>query len=182
MTSQRAPTLRYRAPLLQRDEIFRRKHPHSLRLPTPSPLFFSHSLSSAPGEIVQEAWDSTCLQKRYAGKVKALRLQLEVASNIPRVAFLDAGRARQVIANLVGNSLKFTGPGGSVTVVAEFIEEERQLSVRVVDTGAWGRTGQGRGGQGRNHGSGVTGDGVCPGRFAPAVAVDGGGSSIPVPT
>jgi signal transduction histidine kinase len=51
-----------------------------------------------------------------------------------RAVYGDAGRILQVLANLVGNALKFTEPGGAVTVAAETRGGEVVFSVS--DTGA----------------------------------------------
>jgi PAS domain S-box-containing protein len=60
-----------------------------------------------------------------------------VALHVPRcdVPDVHADRARvlQVLSNLVGNALKFTPPGGEVTVVAE--RSGSQVAFRVADTG-----------------------------------------------
>ena len=42
----------------------------------------------------------------------------------------DRDRLLQIFENLVGNSLKFTGGGGSITVAAEVREKELLFSVR----------------------------------------------------
>lgn len=51
----------------------------------------------------------------------------------PLRAWLDAGRVLQVLANLVGNAIKFTPAGGRVAVTVE--EEGASLHFRVSDTG-----------------------------------------------
>lgn len=50
----------------------------------------------------------------------------------PLRAWLDAGRVLQVLANLVGNAIKFTPAGGRITVT---VEAETVLHFRVSDTG-----------------------------------------------
>ncbi|MEP6769981.1 MAG: HAMP domain-containing sensor histidine kinase [Acidobacteriota bacterium] len=52
----------------------------------------------------------------------------------PLVADFDSERLLQVLANLIGNSIKFTAPGGSVSVAVERKGEEIRFSVR--DTGS----------------------------------------------
>ena len=52
---------------------------------------------------------------------------------LPRLR-VDGARIMQVISNLVGNAVKFTPEGGSITLAAEV--EEGELRVSVIDTGA----------------------------------------------
>lgn len=47
--------------------------------------------------------------------------------------FVDPDRIRQIITNLVGNSLKYTKEGGTITLSAQ--TEEGSLEVSVIDTG-----------------------------------------------
>ena len=46
----------------------------------------------------------------------------------------DAGKLRQVFGNLIGNAIKFTPAGGSITVAAQGLEDGG-VSVRICDTG-----------------------------------------------
>jgi signal transduction histidine kinase/CheY-like chemotaxis protein len=73
---------------------------------------------------------------------KKIELALEIADNVPRGLIGDCGRVRQVLLNLVGNSLKFTEQG--YVHVAVRIEEHRSrdgtegvqhLLISVSDTG-----------------------------------------------
>jgi signal transduction histidine kinase/ActR/RegA family two-component response regulator len=54
---------------------------------------------------VRALFAPACLQK-------GLRLRVEAARNVPEVLVADAMRIRQVLANLLGNAVKFTGRGG----------------------------------------------------------------------
>ena len=63
---------------------------------------------------------------------KGLKLVIEVQPDLPLV-YLDRTRIRQVLLNLVTNSLRFTRKG-SITLHA-FMESEDLLKVEVIDTG-----------------------------------------------
>ena len=71
--------------------------------------------------------------------VKDLELALLVDTDVPRQLLGDAGRLRQVITNLVGNSIKFTNTGEVVIHVSVHsqsdYEEQTQLRFAVKDTG-----------------------------------------------
>ncbi len=61
-----------------------------------------------------------------------LSLAVDVRSDLPKVR-ADAEAMRQVVTNLVHNAIKFTPPGGAITVSAGVVGREVVLSVR--DTG-----------------------------------------------
>jgi two-component system cell cycle sensor histidine kinase PleC len=61
-----------------------------------------------------------------------IELKEDIAADLPAVKG-DAAKLRKVFGNLIGNALKFTPPGGSVTVEAR--GEESGLAVCVRDTG-----------------------------------------------
>ena len=63
----------------------------------------------------------------------SLQLATEVPADLPR-AMIDPPRIHQVLSNLVGNSIKFTPPGGSITVKAEPLPDDC-LRISVIDTG-----------------------------------------------
>lgn len=65
--------------------------------------------------------------------LKGLTLTATVADDLPRVR-CDVTRIEQVVANLIGNALKFTPKGGRVTVSVERIGEA-QVRFSVTDTG-----------------------------------------------
>lgn len=64
---------------------------------------------------------------------KNLQLIFNVADNLPRYIIADEGKLRQVLLNLISNSLKFT-QSGSITVTAK-LEGENRLYFAVSDTG-----------------------------------------------
>jgi two-component system phosphate regulon sensor histidine kinase PhoR len=63
---------------------------------------------------------------------KELKVDLEVSANLPPVMG-DAWRLRQVLSNLVNNSIKYTPAGGRITITASTGEDEIVVSVQ--DTG-----------------------------------------------
>jgi len=68
---------------------------------------------------------------------KGLELACDVASDVPDAVVGDAGRLRQVVINLVGNAVKFTGRGEVVVRVRTESVAEREvvLHLAVSDTG-----------------------------------------------
>lgn len=67
-----------------------------------------------------------------AARRKDVALELDVPAGLPRVHG-SAIRLEQAVANLLGNALKFTPPGGRVRVSAS--AEDGWLAVRVADSG-----------------------------------------------
>lgn len=63
---------------------------------------------------------------------KGVRFSLVQPSDLPLVR-VDFGRMHQVLTNLISNALKFTPPGGSVTVSAAV--EGEAVRIEVADTG-----------------------------------------------
>ncbi|HVX12637.1 MAG TPA: ATP-binding protein [Pirellulales bacterium] len=72
----------------------------------------------------------------FRGAAEERNLGLNANTNGPMVVWGDAGRLRQVVNNLIDNSLKFTPAGGRVSVGLERDSENRQAVLRVSDTGA----------------------------------------------
>jgi signal transduction histidine kinase len=65
-------------------------------------------------------------------KATSVELCADVATDVPEVLG-DRDRLLQALENLVGNALKFTGPGGRVIVGAR--ASEREVTMWVADTG-----------------------------------------------
>lgn len=80
-------------------------------------------------EVVSDSVDT---QKPLAASA-SLELRLDVASNLPEV-WADRDRLLQVFENLIGNAVKFTEPGGSITVGAA--PRDGQVMFWVTDTGS----------------------------------------------
>jgi signal transduction histidine kinase len=78
--------------------------------------------------LVSESVRMMTPQAETAGVV----LSNEARGNLPMV-FADARRIRQVLLNLISNAVKFTPPGGSVTVRGGLVEAG--LLLNIVDTG-----------------------------------------------
>jgi signal transduction histidine kinase/HPt (histidine-containing phosphotransfer) domain-containing protein/ActR/RegA family two-component response regulator len=68
---------------------------------------------------------------------KGLLLDVDVAADMPEAVLGDGGRVRQVLSNLLGNSLKFTEVG-HVRITAQLVKSEGQsleVGFSVADTG-----------------------------------------------
>ncbi len=63
---------------------------------------------------------------------KQVELKHEGFDN-PQELAIDPDAIEKVIVNLIGNALKFTGPGGSIRIVGEF--DQDGATIRVFDTG-----------------------------------------------
>jgi two-component system phosphate regulon sensor histidine kinase PhoR len=83
----------------------------------------------APRTLVEGGADRLRAQIERA----RLTLSVEVAPDLPTVT-VDRGRIEQVLLNLIHNAIKFTPPGGAITVRAE--READAVAISVIDTGS----------------------------------------------
>ena len=67
-------------------------------------------------------------------KSKELKIVREVDRNCPEIPF-DAHRITQVLNNLIGNAIKFTSSGGTITVKNGWSSTGDKAEVSVIDTG-----------------------------------------------
>lgn len=79
--------------------------------------------------ILREACEAQAGLAQAGGLVVAC----DVPEALPAVQ-VDCDRVQQVVCNLVGNAMKFTPPGGRITIAARAEGDEVQVSVK--DTGA----------------------------------------------
>lgn len=66
-------------------------------------------------------------------KEKDIRIDLEVNKDMPMV-MIDPKKIIQVMNNLIGNAIKFTGMGGKISITAS-LANEKEVEFRVNDTG-----------------------------------------------
>jgi signal transduction histidine kinase/CheY-like chemotaxis protein len=72
---------------------------------------------------------------RLRAEEKGLRLVLDQPSAVPRYIKGDEGRLRQILVNLVGNAVKFTGEGGVTIRLGVTGNARGHLVIEVEDTG-----------------------------------------------
>jgi two-component system sensor histidine kinase BaeS len=87
------------------------------------------SLMPSPTDIGALAKDAA---REFAGPAQLRGIALDTSLEAV-TASVDATRIRQVVANLIGNALKFTPPGGGVTVTVD--RDGSDAVIRVADTG-----------------------------------------------
>jgi two-component system NtrC family sensor kinase len=69
---------------------------------------------------------------RTTAEAKGLKLQVDLPADLPMVTGVPL-RLRQLVSNLVDNAIKYTPPGGTVTIQAEC--DDGQVILRISDTG-----------------------------------------------
>lgn len=89
-------------------------------------------------EINPQEFDIVSLVKEVAEEVKAKadekRLQLLVLEHKVSPIFADPDKVHQILLNLIGNCLKFSYPGGIITI--DFFTDGKMVEISVKDTGS----------------------------------------------
>lgn len=89
-------------------------------------------------EITPKSFDIGLLVKEMVEEVTAKaaekRLQIQVLEHSVPLVFADSDKVRQVLLNLIGNSIKFTYPGGIITV--DFFSDGQMVEISIKDNGA----------------------------------------------
>lgn len=70
-------------------------------------------------------------------QAKKLQFIYEIDDNLPRYAFVDESKLRQIFVNLIGNAIKFTDEGGVAVRIKEnkIGKEKSKLIVEIQDSG-----------------------------------------------
>jgi signal transduction histidine kinase len=66
--------------------------------------------------------------------LKNVRLETDLPSDLP-ILWMDSDRITQVLNNLIGNALRYTPEGGTITVQASYLTATALMEVSVRDTG-----------------------------------------------
>ncbi|MDW3207366.1 MAG: PAS domain-containing sensor histidine kinase [Alphaproteobacteria bacterium] len=88
-------------------------------------------IARAPMDLAEIVQDTVAILAPKAGKA-TLSLTTQIAKDMPPLIG-DARRIRQVLINLVSNSVKYTDPGGEVSISAR--RERPWIVIQVRDTG-----------------------------------------------
>ncbi len=87
-------------------------------------------VACSPAEILEDVRALMSIRAEQKG----LDFWIEYINEIPEMIISDSMRVKQILLNLVGNSIKFTQKG-SVKVCVSCSQEEEVISFQIVDTG-----------------------------------------------
>jgi len=79
--------------------------------------------------------EDVCQLMQVRADAKGLLLQLKLEATIPEKVLTDGPRLRQILVNLVGNSIKFTEQGSVQLIVRASSSRREGIEFEVVDTG-----------------------------------------------
>jgi signal transduction histidine kinase len=80
-------------------------------------------------KMTQEVVDEVLLRAKEVG----VTIEMQKLDTLPRV-FADSDKIKEVLFNLIGNSLKFTPKGGTITI--SFFRKDDFIETSIADTGA----------------------------------------------
>jgi PAS domain S-box-containing protein len=89
------------------------------------------TVAQLPEEVTGLLSEAVELHRPLA-EARSLQLECQLDASVPAV-LADRGRVLQVFSNLIGNAIRFTPAGGSITLWAR--QEEKMVRFSVVDTG-----------------------------------------------
>jgi len=69
-----------------------------------------------------------------AGRDESIKYEVVASDTLPQ-AWLDRDQMLQVLLNIIRNAVELMPTGGKVTVQADFLEQRRELRIRIRDTG-----------------------------------------------
>jgi two-component system, sensor histidine kinase len=99
--------------------------------------FKAHGIDVHPTEVdVPQVIEDAVAMCMPSAQERGLELSAEVLVRIPFIAIVDPFRLRQILLNLLGNAIKFTDPGGLVTLRVSERPEGHGILMAVADTGA----------------------------------------------
>ena len=79
--------------------------------------------------------EDVCQLMQVRADAKGILLQLKLEATIPEKVLTDGPRLRQILVNLVGNSIKFTEQGSVQLIVRASSSRRERIEFEVVDTG-----------------------------------------------